>query len=105
MINIVKEDISSVKKDKKKEIFNYSSVTNDAWRELVDDARNTQRISFDLENDDTTGEKKTFYVKKDLRKGQPVKYEFNVELMEAGGDWEWPVMYFRVEFTHDYFYR
>lgn len=37
-----------------------------------------------------------------LRKNQPIKDEFNAELMEAGGDWEMPVMYFRLEFTHQY---
>ena len=102
--NLLDEQISAVRKDKKKEIFDYNSITSDAWKELVDDAQDVQRINFDLENNDTTGEKKTFYVKKNLRKDQPIKYEFNVELMSAGGDWEMGVLYFRVEFTHDYFY-
>lgn len=101
---LIDEQISAIRKDKDKEIFNYSSITNDAWNDLIHEAQEVQRIDFDLENNDTTGEKKTFYVKKNLRKDQPVKYEFNVELMEAGGDWEMPVMYFRVEFTHNYFY-
>jgi len=104
LINLVKEDISAIRKDKKKEIFDYHSLTNGVWDDLVHDAQKLQRINFDLENNDTTGQKKTLYVKKDLRKDQPVKYEFNAELMEAGGDWEMPVMYFRLEITHDYFY-
>ena len=100
----IEKVISAIKKDKDKEIFNYNSLANDAWNELVYNAQKFQKINFDLENNDTTGEKKTFYVKKNLRKDQPVKYEFNAELMEAGGDWEMPVMYFRLEFTHDYFF-
>jgi hypothetical protein len=100
---IINEEISAIKKDKKVEIFDYHSIINNAWTDKVNEAKKFQRILFDLENDDTTGEKKTFYVKKNLRKDQPVKYEFNAELMEAGGDWEYPVMYFRLEFTHDYF--
>ena len=102
--NLLDEQISAISKDKKKEIFDYNSITQEAWRELIDDAQELQRVNFDLENNDTMGEKKTFYVKKNLRKDQPIKYEFNAELMGAGGDWEMPVMYFRVEFTHDYFY-
>jgi len=97
------EQISVIKKDKKKEIFNYNSIIGDAWHDLILDAQKLQRINFDLENNDSMGEKKTFYVKKNLRKDQPIKYEFNVELMDAGGDWEMPVMYFRVEFTHNHF--
>lgn len=99
----LKKVISAIKKDKNKEIFDYNSLTSNAWFELVNDAKKIQKIAFDLENDESTGEKKTFYVKKDLRKGQPVKYEFNAELMIAGGDWEMAVMYFRLEFTRDYF--
>lgn len=100
----LKKAISAISKDKDKEIFDYHSITSDAWHELLQDAQKIQKINFATENDDSTGEKKTFYVKKNLRKDQPIKYEFNAELMEAGGDWECPVMYFRIEFTHDYFY-
>lgn len=60
---------------------------------------NFQKIYFDLENNDSTGEKKTFYIKKNLRKNQPYKYEINAELFEAGCDWEIPVLYFKIEFT------
>ncbi len=104
LIQIINEEISALKKDKDKEIFNYHSIVEDAWRDKIYKAQKFQRINFDLENDDSTGEKKTFYVKKNLRKDQPIKYEFNAELCEAGGDWEMPVLYFRLEFTHDYFY-
>lgn len=101
---IIIEEISAIRKDKDDNIFDYTSIIDDAWRDKINEAQEFQRINFDLENNNTTGEKKTFYVKKDLRKDQPIKYEFNVELMKAGGDWERPVMYFRLEFTHDYFY-
>ncbi len=102
LIQIINEEISAIKKDKDKEIFNYKSIVDDAWNEKVRDAKDFQEINFDLENNDSTGEKKTFYMKKNLRKDQPIKYEINAELFEAGGDWEMPVMYFRIEFTHDY---
>lgn len=98
------EEISAIRKDKDANIFDYSSIIDDAWRDKIFEAQKFQRINFDLENNDSTGEKKTFYVKKNLRKDQPIKYEFNAEMMRAGGDWEMPVVYFRLEFTHDYFY-
>jgi hypothetical protein len=101
---IIMEEISAIRKDKDDNIFDYSSIIDNAWQDKIGEAQEFQRIGFDLENNDSTGEKKTFYVKKNLRKDQPIKYEFNAELMEAGGDWEMPVMYFRLEFTHDYFY-
>jgi hypothetical protein len=102
LIKIINEEISAVRKDKKQEIFNYHSLANTAWNKKNKQAQKFQKINFDLENDDSTGQKKTFYVKKNLRKDQPIKDEFNVELMEAGGDWEMPVLYFRIEFTHQY---
>lgn len=93
---------SMVSRKKDDQIFNYRSVIESKWRSLIKKAQDFQKIHFDLENNDSTGEKKTLYIKKDLRKDQPVKYEFNIELYKAGGDWEMPVMYFRIEFTTDY---
>lgn len=99
---------SVVKQKKDKEIFNYRSVVEDAWRPIIKEAQEFFKINFDLENNDSAGDKRTIYVKRNLRKDQPIKYEFNCELCEAGGDWEMPVMYFKVEvtysqarFTHD----
>lgn len=104
MTQIINEEISAITKDKNKEIFNYKPIIDVAWRDIVKSGMKFQKISFDLENDDTTGQKKTFHVKKNLRKDQPIKYTFNAELFEAGGDWEMPVMYFKLEFTRDYFH-
>lgn len=53
LIVILTEDISAIRKDKKKEIFDYHSISSDAWRELIGDAQKIQKISFDLENDDS----------------------------------------------------
>ena len=98
---IINEEISAINRDKKQEIFDYESVQEDTWNEPKTNAQEFQRINFDFENDYHVA-KKTFFAKVMLRKDQPVKDEFNVELMEAGGDWEMPVMYFRIEFTHNY---
>lgn len=94
------ESLISRKKDHN--IFNYSKIINTEWRKIIQKAQKFQKINFDLENNDTTGQKKTLLITKNLRKDQPVKYEINLELCKAGGDWEYPVMYFKIEFTKDY---
>lgn len=85
------------------EIFNYSSVINDEWRKIIKKAQDFQHISFDLENNDPIkNEKKTFTVTKNLRKDQPVKYVINAQLCRAGGDWQYPAMYFKIELNTQY---
>jgi len=98
---IIMEEISAIKRDDKQEIFDYYSITEDAWSEPKTKAQEFQRINFDFENDDSVA-KKTFYIKENLRKDQPIKYEINADMHMAGGDWEMGVIYFRLEFTHDY---
>lgn len=98
---IINEEISIINRDKKQEIFDYKSVQEEAWNESKKKAQEFQRINFDFENDDSVG-KKTFFIKKNLRKDQPIKYEIQADMHIAGGDWETGVIYFRVEFTHDY---
>lgn len=93
---------SVIVRDKDQEVFDYKYMIENAWREVVREAMDFYNIHFDLENDSSTGTKKTIYVPKNLRKDQPIKYEFNVECFRAGGDWEMPVLYFRLEITHDY---
>ena len=101
IVQIINEEISAINRDKKQEIFDYGSEHEEAWREPKKEAQEFQRINFDFENDDSVG-RKTFFAKVMLRKDQPVKNEFNVDLRVAGGDWEMGVMYFRIEFTHQY---
>jgi len=101
IIKIINEEISAITRDKKKEIFDYNSAQEEVWFDLKHEAQKFQRISFDFENDDSVG-KKTFFVKKNLRKDQPIKYEIQADMHIAGGDWETGAIYFRIEFTHDY---
>ena len=102
LIQIIKEEISAITKDKKEEIFDYHSITEDSWSDPKEKAQDFQKIYFDFENDIRTGQKKRFFLKKNLRKDQPIKYEIQAELFEAGGEWENMVLYFRIEFTHQY---
>jgi len=93
---------SIVKQKTDSEIFDYHHTIDDVWRPLIKNAQEFQHINFDLENDDSTGDKRKIYIKKNLRKDQPVKTEIAAELFIAGGDWENPVMYFRIEFISQY---
>lgn len=88
---------SIINKNKKDEIFNYNSIINDKWREIIYFAQKFYNISFDLENNESTNEKKVIYIEKDLRVNQPVKYKFNCELCSAGGDWQQAVLYFKIQ--------
>ncbi len=99
---LIREEISTIRRDKGKEIFNYSSIINNAWFDIIREGQKFYNINFDLENNDSTGQKKTFYITKNLRKNQPVKYQINADLWMAHGDWEYPVMYFKIELTDDY---
>lgn len=101
LIKIINEEISAINRDKKQEIFDYKSEHEDTWNEPKREAQKFQRINFDFENDDVVA-KKTFNIKKNLRKDQPIKYTIQAEMRIAGGDWEMGVIYFRIEFTHDY---
>ena len=65
-----------VARDKKDEIFNYRQLANRAWAPIIKKGQEFYKINFDLENDEVA-EKKTLFVEKNLRKDQPVKYEFN----------------------------
>ena len=98
---IINEEISAITRDKKQEIFDYNSAHEEVWHDLKHDAQKFQRINFDFENDDSVG-KKTLFVKENLRKDQPIKYEIQADMHVAGGDWETGAIYFRIEFTHDY---
>jgi hypothetical protein len=102
--NEFKNDLfeSVIKRGKDYEVFNYGGLINSLWRPIVFEAQDFQNINFDLENDEEI-EKRTIYFDQLLRPNQPVKTTINASLCEAGGDWEHPVLYFKLEFTSDHF--
>jgi hypothetical protein len=93
---------SIINRKKNDDIFDYSSIVNSAWNKIIKFGQNFYKTHFDLENNESTGQKKTLYITKNLRVNQPVKYEINAELWTAGGDWEHPVMYFKFEIASQY---
>lgn len=97
-----RQNESLVKQKEDSHIFNYNQEINSIWRPLVKNAQDFQNINFDLENNDTTKDKRKIYITKNLRKDQPIKNEIAIELMKAGGDWEMPVLYFKIEFIHQH---
>lgn len=99
-IDSIKESV--VKRSKDFEVFKYNNIKNALWKSIIKEAKDFQNINFDLENDDSV-ESRTIFINQLLRKDQKVKTEVNLELRIAGGDWEIPVYYFRIEFTHDHF--
>lgn len=99
---ILNEKITSNKQKKDKQVFDYSNIVNSEWNKIIKKAQDFQDIHFDLENNEELGDKRTFYIEKNLRKNQPVKYEINASLCRAGGDWEFPLLYFKIELTNNY---
>lgn len=102
--NEFRQDIfeSVVKRDKDYKMFDYGSIIDNLWRPIIMEAQKFQNINFDLENDEDE-ENRTFYFDQLLRLNQPVKTEINAVLCSAGGDWEHPVVYFKLEFKSDHF--
>lgn len=90
------------KQNKDSQIFDYKSITNDLWRKIIQQAQKFQKITFDLENNDSTNDKRILSMKRKLRKDQTVTVKVACELCEAGGDWEASAIYFKIEFISQY---
>ena len=80
---------------KKDDIFSYSEMTKDMWRDKVKEAQERFSIGFDLENNDSNKEKRNISFGEKGNFGN--YFNFNCELFSAGGDWENPVYYFRCQ--------
>lgn len=69
--------------------FDYSSLADDMWRELVLEAQDLFNVHFDLENNDPIG-KASFRTK-------AKECKFECQACVAHGDWEASVLYFRCQ--------
>lgn len=78
----------------KKLEFDAHDLLKENWREEIFKAQDENKITFDLENDDTRGDAKTIKCKDDQ--------SYIVQLCSAGGDWESPVLYFRIQVKDGY---
>lgn len=73
--------------------FITKEIMEDAWRDAISAMRREQNITFDLENNEAVSAIRSI---KKTNKDQP-EYEYLAQLWCAGGDWEQPVLYFRVQ--------
>lgn len=75
--------------------FDSSNLLRDAWRDCVREERDKQNINFDLENDESVGNVRRISVPSysDIRENDT----YYVQLQSAGGDWEYPIYYFRIQ--------
>lgn len=81
--------------------FDYSHESKTMWDEKVKEAKEKANIHFDLENNDTTGQKRKIAIP-ETGHGAYETARFKCELYSAGGDWESPVRYFRCEIYDGY---
>jgi hypothetical protein len=89
-------DLDSVKKSipEKEEPFTYTEIAKEIWNEKFSVAADVQGIHFSLENNEPTEQKRITLKDEAMDNNQPV---FNCQMMKAGGDWEWPSIYFRCQ--------
>jgi len=73
--------------------FDAGDLLKENWREEIFKAQDESKITFDLENDDTRGDAKVIKFK---------DQSYLVQLCSAGGDWESPVLYFRIQVKDGY---
>jgi hypothetical protein len=81
------------------QFFDYSSIAKDTWGKKLQEAQKEQGIHFATENDDDVSQRS---VKIDQDMWDFTDCRFRCELRYAGGDWEWPVAYFRVQIVDGY---
>lgn len=83
--------------------FDSSELLRESWRDAVREAQDKAGIIFDLENDDTVSAVR----KMSFSNGSPpdayrTKDDYYVQLCSAGGDWESPTYYFRIQVKEGY---
>lgn len=72
--------------------FDSTEIMRDRWRGEISKAQDDQKISFDLENDDCVDDIRIIK----LMDGD-IENIFLVELNSAGGDWQMPIYYFKIQ--------
>lgn len=90
-------DIKKTYLSKDKETFSYKELEEELWREKIKEAKKVFKINFDLENNESSKERKSFTIINKIDEDNEHVYQFNCELWIAGGDWEFPVYYFKCQ--------
>lgn len=87
---------SKIDEETDKSFFSYDIEAKDMWGDKINDARDEFNVSFDTENDDTMDQQRTIRIEQDEWE-HVGKVSFACEMYSAGGDWEFPLRYFRCE--------
>jgi len=78
--------------------FIFERLKRQLWRDKVLEAQKRQDIVFDLENDDSVDDPEIVKVgEHENTDGEMEPYKFIVQLCQAGGDWQNPVVYWRIQ--------
>lgn len=84
-----------------KGFFSYDVESKDMWAEKIKEAKDEFDVDFNTENDDSMDQQRTVEVEQSQWDHLgPVK--FACEMYSAGGDWEFPLRYFRCELKDGY---
>jgi hypothetical protein len=82
------------------DFFTYDKLEKDLWFEKIKEARDKFKIYFDLENDYPVKSQRVITIPQ--TEWEHTDCKFKCEMYSAGGDWEIPVRYFRIQITDGY---
>ncbi len=97
-MNVLKNYLNFLNED-----FNYTNLTKNFWNDIVGKTKNKVKIFFDLENNTEIDNIRDITIEQDY--WTHTKCKFKCQLMQAGGDWEIPIYYFRCQIISGYAYK
>jgi len=86
-----------------KEFFTFDRLEKDMWNDKIREAKERFKIFFDLENDYPVKSQREITIPQN--EWSPTECKFKCEMYSAGGDWEVPVRYFRIQIVSGYCYN
>lgn len=83
--------------------FTFNELEKDMWRDKIHETKKRSKIYFDLENDYPVKSQRVIVIPQN--QWSPTECKFKCEMYSAGGDWEIPVRYFRIQIVSGYCYN
>jgi hypothetical protein len=80
--------------------FTYEDMAKQKWRDLTSEAMKTFNVFYDLENDSSTKQRRDIVIPQ--KEWEFSKCRFKCDMFSAGGDWQYPVRYFRCQLVDGY---
>jgi hypothetical protein len=87
--------------ESKDEIFTYDDSEKELWANKISDAQDESGVTFDTENNDSMDQQRTIRIGDKSSKALE-NTSFACEMWSAGGDWEFPVRYFKCQLKKGY---